>query len=1355
MEIISGESNPLVELKVSTAKRLSGKLDASPERVLREIPIRIMQEVNTNKEQNNISPESRMLKENERCLFQHNIKPIFRRTRKSDVQHQLAERLEPKTRKLSTGRFSLGLSLGSNAKVSTTARLEESVALKALLDVKGKNIMKNVKRRNKLLATGNSVENDKNLLGAPAVSAVESTCIKPHCDGMSEMNISAMTETRAENVAPSRCNTLLEAEKEDQMSRSEMYNSPKPFSFNATVEELGITPSVFTSTSAEKGKSPASLHKLRRRSTIGLRGSPETNCLIRYIAQQRSLALGSPLSPDFMYRSRDNSALKEKIRAFRRSFQSVDENDRPAPSHDHIEGREPDKGFKEMPTSELRSSSEKQLEPPLKKKKISQEEDSRSDKIAISLPRSVTYWNGGQTPIRSSLLSTTSQYSSVKKTPLFVKACIQEDICPSLECGKENFQPQTPLQKLNDRSILKSDSKMNCEERPEKATSSCTINSEQRRVKKVTFAGELKPELFDEKLPPNTPLCKGGTPARLQVHNSGSLRPALKKTPLQASPSQKEASPSEFCKTRPAFIKERREIIPFPDLSEEAETEHLDDKKSGQSTDNQKAMESCQLLESTMGKNLFTTDLVPELFDKMLPSKTLLRKGGTLVFVPVSSSPCKILEKTPINDAFPQPSFDISEECLEPTAKEMVNIIASDLVETPSSAPQSSDSVRGPTADYPSLPDFKSPNMAESSDDFLGTKCFSSQKPHFDVRETPAVETAGASDGTEISKVENVSDSTAVSQEDQPRLRLRRKCAEQSSNGNSSTSKKPKSDTTARKAPKTIKKTSAAVTRKSQASKRNGKHTRKGKKSGTRKQIYGAREFASKKPILSPIVEIPETLSPASNCDTPRDQKAASKGKVVVTPYYGKHPSNVHSKRVCNMASGASSCVMKADIKICLGQSQKFIVKNDIDISQNDQESLQDHTLKILNCPETDSEASDKHEVLQITEDVMRNEHPSSDMTSCHENKKRSSRRSLAASSERGEMVLVKEPLGAVVDLERVKPIECDGGSNSVTSENDTAKIHTEVVGKSDYEQQISADKCGNAIIVCSSGTTKNVVKMKKRRNLKPSEMVFVAEITHESSETGISLEANVSHAVKSFVSEDVEDIAVNVEGAQTLTSFFSPKMEIKKGKRRSALTRLSLGQEESNEMNSSLQDCHMTALEVESIYDSKVNCRKPSGRRRSSIYCPSENKNAHSVTIVSNNCESSGDICMSSTHRRDDQPYADSITYTDGDLQMSQPSGSASEKRKVRRSMRLRRESDIIGLDWIQSSPSKTDDSESLLDMTSGKSRRRTLHVSSLQNSDCMTQSRRNRRASLVLQKTSCESKAIREESMLNMFAL
>lgn len=45
------------------------------------------------------------------------------------------------------------------------------------------------------------------------------------------------------------------------------------------------------------GKS-SSLQKARRRSTVGVRGSPETNCLIRFIAQQRSLknATRSPLA---------------------------------------------------------------------------------------------------------------------------------------------------------------------------------------------------------------------------------------------------------------------------------------------------------------------------------------------------------------------------------------------------------------------------------------------------------------------------------------------------------------------------------------------------------------------------------------------------------------------------------------------------------------------------------------------------------------------------------------------------------------------------------------------------------------------------------------------------------------------------------------------------------------------------------------------------------------------------------------------------------------------------------------------------------------------------------------------------
>ncbi|NXK41540.1 CDCA2 protein, partial [Piprites chloris] len=60
----------------------------------------------------------------------------------------------------------------------------------------------------------------------------------------------------------------------------------KPVDFaTVTITEFGIAPESFTKRC--KGNSPTSL-KFRRRSTIGLRGSPENNTLIRYLAQQRS-----------------------------------------------------------------------------------------------------------------------------------------------------------------------------------------------------------------------------------------------------------------------------------------------------------------------------------------------------------------------------------------------------------------------------------------------------------------------------------------------------------------------------------------------------------------------------------------------------------------------------------------------------------------------------------------------------------------------------------------------------------------------------------------------------------------------------------------------------------------------------------------------------------------------------------------------------------------------------------------------------------------------------------------------------------------------------------------------------------
>ncbi|NWX22527.1 KI67 protein, partial [Aegotheles bennettii] len=47
--------------------------------------------------------------------------------------------------------------------------------------------------------------------------------------------------------------------------------------------------------------------------------------------------------------------------------------------------------------------------------------------------------------------------------------------------------------------------------------------------KSVSFGGHLSPELFDKSLPPNSPLKRGATPARLSVPFGNSPRAVLKK----------------------------------------------------------------------------------------------------------------------------------------------------------------------------------------------------------------------------------------------------------------------------------------------------------------------------------------------------------------------------------------------------------------------------------------------------------------------------------------------------------------------------------------------------------------------------------------------------------------------------------------------------------------------------------------------------------------------------------------------------------------------------------------------------------------------------------------------------------
>ncbi|NWI49542.1 CDCA2 protein, partial [Calyptomena viridis] len=60
-------------------------------------------------------------------------------------------------------------------------------------------------------------------------------------------------------------------------------------------------------------------------STIGLRGSPENNTLIQYLAQQRSTRQREPFTQISPFKYANVRSLKDKIEAFQTSFESLQE----------------------------------------------------------------------------------------------------------------------------------------------------------------------------------------------------------------------------------------------------------------------------------------------------------------------------------------------------------------------------------------------------------------------------------------------------------------------------------------------------------------------------------------------------------------------------------------------------------------------------------------------------------------------------------------------------------------------------------------------------------------------------------------------------------------------------------------------------------------------------------------------------------------------------------------------------------------------------------------------------------------------------------------------------------------------
>ncbi|XP_040202041.1 cell division cycle-associated protein 2 isoform X2 [Rana temporaria] len=360
-------------------------------------------------------------------------------------------------------------------------------------------------------------------------------------------------------------------------------NTPINFS-NVTVDDFGISSESFTNS---VGKSPKTLRKYRRRSTIGVRGSPEMNFLIRQIALQRSKkTTPEPLSNPFI--SPRNSILKDKISSFRNAFQAVEET----------EGKLKFPGFSEegegTKCNTLGSNDYgnlcKKAEPPVKRKKLCDtslpeqqlisteplvsteplistqpqratreteevpllekisESSSSASRLFTAVSNFVNVQNKEIPPVPSS--ATRGQKRKVMFSDHLSSPESRRTLCHKPTCSFDTLASSSPVL----RPVLKKTSRKGfssswdeiedqrvCFAVPElpenenKTLFKKTVNDSVKKKKSVTFGKQLSPELFDKSLPANTPLRKGSTPYRQQESDTATptAQEAVHQTPSQ------------------------------------------------------------------------------------------------------------------------------------------------------------------------------------------------------------------------------------------------------------------------------------------------------------------------------------------------------------------------------------------------------------------------------------------------------------------------------------------------------------------------------------------------------------------------------------------------------------------------------------------------------------------------------------------------------------------------------------------------------------------------------------------------------------------------------------------------------
>ncbi|NXK54076.1 CDCA2 protein, partial [Chauna torquata] len=520
-----------------------------------------------------------------------------------------------------------------------------------------------------------------------------------------------------------------------------------------TTAEFGITES-FTNPSIGKAgviNSPTAL-KFRRRSAIGVRGSPENNALIQYLAQQRSNrqkeAFTQQASPFKFARS-----LKNKIDVFQTSFKSVQE-------------AEWKTGFSELSqVSDASRAAGSENEVPFTKEHSldQQSEKSVSDYSGSDLEENLkqNLTNGNMSDTKICTILSSHQDATVTEPPAISKVLVR--VCAK----KTNSTAKLPCKNFVPDRVSK-------EVRSNVTSDLCR--------KKVTFAEELSLEVHDESKPPITPLQMGNTSLNEYIQSGSQLRSVLKKTPVkQLMDCMKEYTSD----TVDGGGGESLTVSDHVKICEALQTEKTE-RYSSQKPKKKKVT--------------FGEDLSPEIFDKTLPANTPLHKGATPVRHPGSQSSSPFTRSRLIEEPLSQPNFDCSDVSLFKLQKQLLTVSTS-----------------------------KKQTYAPAH----------TRTPQQQLKIHVPQQCSTISEAIDFSISRATSTKNAKDTKNPGKNKLQRQ--------------------------KSITTSAAKKTQKI-------KHASSGKrrKRKVKKSLYGEREMASKKPLLSPIPEIPEVLSSASSPNSPK-----------------------------------------------------------------------------------------------------------------------------------------------------------------------------------------------------------------------------------------------------------------------------------------------------------------------------------------------------------------------------------------------------------------------------------------------------------------------------------------------------